>query len=190
MFFRRLRTSRKNLSTGFSRGGGRLWTGRWEPDEGQFAGVEQPPLVGRGPVGHEKCPAFKAVLNLADEPPEALAVELGQESGEALAREGAERQVEIRAFVADLDRGDGSVARRGPLVAQLGARSRSQLVVEQHGIAGEVGSGLAEVFLKRSTAPGFWRTLTGLPLLRLIFKRLHRSLMPPMAYSTTRLPDR
>jgi len=72
-----------------------LGAGRWEPDEGQFAGVEQPPLVGRGPVGHEERPFLEAALNLTDKPPEALFVELGQEGGEALARKGAQGQIKV-----------------------------------------------------------------------------------------------
>jgi hypothetical protein len=52
--------------------------------------------------------------------------------------------------------------------------------MEQDVFASKGASDLSEVFLKSSTTPGFWRILMGLPRLRFIFRRLQRSLTPPI----------
>lgn len=141
-------------------------------------------------IGHKETLPSQARLDLLDEPSEAGGVQFWQEGRKTLAREGTQGQVQVGAFVAYLYGGDGAVAHRRPFVAQLGACASPQLVMEEHGVIGELCPELPEVFLKSSTAPGFWRTLTGLPFFLLTFSRLQRSLMPPMVYWTPRLPSK
>lgn len=147
--------------------------------------------MGRRAVGYKEALLGLALLNLLDEPGEARGVQLGQKGRKTFACEGAQGQIQVGAFVAYLDGGDGAVAHRtgDPVVTQFSRGARPQFVMKEQSVVVKLGPELAEVFLKRPTAPGFWRTLTGRPLFRLTFSRLQRSLMPPMVYSTPKRPS-